>query len=102
MNRPGNQSIGNQEHFVYELHGFVVRACEELDGDAQSALHVVRYEDMANEPQRAFAGIAGFLGLRVVPERLEQAIERSRLPSSGSRNCAKAFASAAGNRTVSS
>jgi hypothetical protein len=41
------------------------------------ALHVVRYEDMANEPLRAFAGVVGFLGLQVAPERIAHAIERS-------------------------
>ena len=77
MNRPGNQSVGNQENFVYELHGSWSEHVKSWTATLNPALHVVRYEDMANEPQRAFAGVAGFLGLQVAPERLAQAIERS-------------------------
>jgi hypothetical protein len=77
INRPGNQSIGNQENFVYELHGSWSEHVKSWTAMPNPALHVVRYEDMANEPLRAFAGVAGFLGLRVAPERIAHAIERS-------------------------
>lgn len=77
MNRPGNQSIGNQENFVYEVHGSWSEHVKSWTATPNPALHVVRYEDLANEPLRAFAGIAGFLGLPVAPERIAQAMERS-------------------------
>ena len=41
------------------------------------ALHIVRYEDMAREPLRAFGEVAGFLGMRAGPERIARAVERS-------------------------
>ena len=41
------------------------------------ALHIVRYEDMAREPLRAFGVVAGFLGMRAGPERVARAVERS-------------------------
>jgi len=77
MNRPGNQSIGNQENFVYELHGSWSEHVESWTAIPNQALHVVRYEDMANEPQRTFGAVAGFLGLRVAPERIAHAIAHS-------------------------
>ena len=42
-----------------------------------AALHVVRYEDMANQPMKTFAGVAGFLGLSPPGERLERAMANS-------------------------
>jgi hypothetical protein len=44
------------------------------------ALHIVRYEDMAREPLRAFGDVAGFLGMRAGPERIARAVERSAFP----------------------
>lgn len=77
LNRPGNQSIGNQENFVYELHGSWSEHVKSWTAAPSAALHVIRYEDMAREPQQTFAAVAGFLGLRVAPERVAQAIEHS-------------------------
>lgn len=77
MNRQGNQSIGNQENFVYELHGSWSEHVESWTAIPNQALHVVRYEDMADEPQRTFGAVAGFLGLRAAPERVAHAIARS-------------------------
>jgi hypothetical protein len=77
MNRPGNQSIGNQENFVYELHGSWSEHVKSWTATPNSALHVIRYEDMTQEPLRAFAAIAQFLGLQVAPERIVHAIEHS-------------------------
>lgn len=77
MNRPGNQSIGNQPNFVYELHGSWSEHVTSWTTVPNQALHVVRYEDMARDPLRTFGGIAGFLGLRATPARIAGAIERS-------------------------
>jgi hypothetical protein len=77
MNRPGNQSIGNQENFVYELHGSWSENVKSWTAVPNAALHVVRYEDMAEQPLVVFAAIARFLGLRVPPERIAHAVERS-------------------------
>ena len=77
MNRPGNQSIGNQENFVYELQGSWSEHVKSWTATPNPALHVVRYEDMAREPQRAFGGVARFLGLQVTAARIAHAIEHS-------------------------
>ena len=77
MNRPGNQSIGNQENFVYELHGSWSEHVKSWTATPNPALHIVRYEDMAHEPQRAFGAVARFLGLQVTAARTAQAIEHS-------------------------
>jgi hypothetical protein len=77
MNRPGNQSIANQENFVYELHGSWSENVKSWTAAPNPALHVVRYEDMAERPLVAFAAIARFLGLRVPPDRVVHAVERS-------------------------
>jgi len=77
MNRPGNQSIGNQENFVYELHGSWSENVKSWTGTPNPALHVVRYEDISREPLGAFGAIAGFLGLRAPSDRIARAIEHS-------------------------
>jgi hypothetical protein len=77
MNRPGNQSIGNQDNFVYELHGSWSEHVRSWTAMPSHALHIVRYEDMAREPLRAFGDVAGFLGMRAGPERVARAVERS-------------------------
>jgi hypothetical protein len=77
MNRPGNQSIGNQENFVYELHCSWSEHVRSWTAAPNQALHVVRYEDMTREPQRTFSDVTRFLGLQAAPERVAGAIERS-------------------------
>lgn len=77
MNRSGNQSVGNQENFVYELHGSWSEHVKSWTAASNPALQVIRYEDMAQEPQQTFAAVARFLGLQVAPERVAHAIEHS-------------------------
>jgi Sulfotransferase domain len=77
MNRPGNQSIGNQENFVYELHGSWSEHVRSWTAMPSQALHVMRYEDMAREPLQTFSAVARFLGLQAMPPRIAGAIERS-------------------------
>lgn len=77
MNRSGNQSIANQENFAYELHGTWSENADSWTAAPNPSLHVVRYEDMAQEPQRAFAGVVRFLNLPASPVRIAAAIGRS-------------------------
>lgn len=77
MNRHGNQSIANQENFAYELHGTWSENVDSWTANPNPSLLVVRYEDMAREPQRTFAAVAGFLGVRASPARIAAAVERS-------------------------
>ena len=44
---------------------------------AHPGLHVIRYEDLLDDPSKAFGGVARFLGLSPPPERLAKAIEFS-------------------------
>jgi Sulfotransferase domain len=80
MNRSRNQSIGNQENFVYELHGSWSEHVESWTGTPNPALHLVRYEDMATEPLRTFGRIAEFLGLAASAERVARAVSLSSFP----------------------
>jgi hypothetical protein len=77
MNRPRNESIGNQENFVYELHCSWSEHVRSWTVMPNQALHVVRYEDMARAPLQTFSGVARFLGLQTTPARIAGAIERS-------------------------
>jgi hypothetical protein len=43
-------------------------------GAGDFPVHVMRYEDMKADPGKAFAGLLGFLGIPVDPERLERAV----------------------------
>ena len=45
--------------------------------NAMPALHVVRYEDLQDQPFETFAGVVRFLGLSPPRERLERAISNS-------------------------
>jgi hypothetical protein len=77
MNRPGNQSIANQENFVYELHGSWSEHVQSWTATPSPGLHVVRYEDMAATPLETFGRVAAFLGLPVSRERIAQACRLS-------------------------
>lgn len=76
MSRPGMTTEMTEAH-VYEAVGSWSENVESWTANPNPSLHIVRYEDMARDPQRAFGGIAGFLGLRASPTRISAAIERS-------------------------
>jgi hypothetical protein len=46
-------------------------------GRPSPGLHIMRYEDMLREPERAFGAVTRFLGLNPRRERLLKAIEQS-------------------------
>lgn len=46
-------------------------------GLAQRPVHLVRYEDMLEHPQRIFSGIVSYLNLRPTPRQLDAAIQKS-------------------------
>ena len=46
-------------------------------GTGDFPVHVMRYEDMKADPQKAFAGLLGFLGITADAERLERAVRFS-------------------------
>ncbi|MEM7119946.1 MAG: sulfotransferase domain-containing protein [Pseudomonadota bacterium] len=50
---------------------------ESWTGHANSALHVMGYEDMLADPLKVFSGLVGFLRLDATPERIERAVENA-------------------------
>lgn len=78
MNRPGNESLGGQLHFVYEVFGSWSQNVASWTANPAPNMHIMRYEDMQDEPLTAFGRTAAFLGLRVTPDRLQRAIDNSR------------------------
>lgn len=78
MNRPGNETLGGQEHFVYEVFGSWSQHVHSWTARPAPNLHIMRYEDMLAEPEKSFGRTAAFLGLSVTPERLRRAIANSR------------------------
>jgi hypothetical protein len=76
VNRPGLQTQTGARH-VYELLGSWTEHVASWTARPSPALHVMRYEDMLNEPERAFGGVTRFLGLNPRRERLLKAIEQS-------------------------
>lgn len=72
-------SIGSttNDKIVYEVHKNWSIHVDSWTSRPWPGLHVVRYEDMLNNPMRAFSGVAGFLGLKPPRRRLEKAIELS-------------------------
>ena len=54
------------------------RNVESWTGQAENKkIHIVRYEDMANKPKKAFGAVAEFLGLKPPANVLKQAIKKS-------------------------
>jgi Sulfotransferase domain len=73
--RSGNP---NTTKNVYQLLGSWSEHVTSWTGRPHPGLHVMRYEDMLDEPERAFGAVASFLGLKPPRERLLRAIERCR------------------------
>jgi hypothetical protein len=72
-----NMETSNTKAAVYEHRGNWSRHVDSWTRVQHPGLHVVRYEDLRAEPEKAFGGICRFLGLRPPPERLKKAIEFS-------------------------
>jgi hypothetical protein len=62
---------------VHELLGSWSEHVESWTAKPNSALHMIRYEDMLSKPQSTFAGVVRFLGLKPPRDRLERAIARA-------------------------
>lgn len=77
MNRPGNQSIANQDQFVYEVHGSWSENVLSWTSQDVPSIRIIRYEDMLHRPETTFGEIARFLQLPVSRERLDRAVRNS-------------------------
>ncbi|HWA45723.1 MAG TPA: sulfotransferase domain-containing protein [Hypericibacter adhaerens] len=91
VNRPGLQTQTGERH-VYELLGSWTEHVASWTSRPNPALHVMRYEDMLAEPERAFGAVTNFLGLTVRRERLLKAIEQSSFRNMREQESQKGFA----------
>jgi hypothetical protein len=72
-----DNTIGSKtnDKIVYEVHKSWSVHVDSWTNPPRAGLAVLRYEDMLNNPIKAFGGLAGFLGLNPPRRRLERAIE---------------------------
>jgi hypothetical protein len=76
MNRPGMMTEMTDAH-VPVIHGSWSEHVESWTARPNPALHVMRYEDMLEQPEQTFGAVARFLGLNASAARLRHAIELS-------------------------
>ena len=76
INRPGLQTQTSLRH-VSEMMGSWSEHVVSWTGRPSPGLHVMRYEDMLSEPEKAFGALTRFLGLNPQRGRLLKAIEQS-------------------------
>ena len=76
---------------VYQLLGSWSEHVNSWTARPHPGLHVMRYEDMLEKPERTFGGVASFLGLKPPRERLLRAIERCRFDELRKREEAQGF-----------
>jgi hypothetical protein len=76
LNRPGLQTQTVSQH-VFEVMGSWSEHVASWTGRPSPALHVMRYEDMLTDPEKAFGGVVRFFGLNASRPRLLKAIEQS-------------------------
>lgn len=65
------------EHSVYEVYGSWTQHVSSWTRRPHRAIHVMRYEDMLDDPKGTFANLARFLLLNPTPEQLDTAIDRA-------------------------
>lgn len=76
---------------VYEIHTSWSHHCLSWTRNPHPGLHMVRYEDMLDQPEKAFGGVCKFLGLKPPASRLAQAIEQSSFKNLKSQEAEKGF-----------
>lgn len=62
---------------VYEVHGSWSQHVWSWTRNNNRALHIMRYEDMLAEPEKAFAALAKHLLIDFTPQQLQTAVEHS-------------------------
>jgi len=79
INILADPTIGSftNDKVVYEVHKSWSIHVDSWTSQQRPGLAVLRYEDMLNNPIKAFGGLTRFLGLNPPRARLERAIERS-------------------------
>jgi len=76
LNSP-EASTETADGHVAEIHNDWSTHVKSWTQNPNPGLHVVRYEDMLDRPNRTFGGIARFLGLDPEPQRLAKAVKFS-------------------------
>lgn len=76
LNRPGMQTATTERH-VSTLIGSWSEHVRSWTRRPSRGLHVMRFEDMLENPERAFGAVLRFLGLDPPKDRLLKAIEQS-------------------------
>ena len=79
INILADPTIGSKtnDKIVYEVHKSWSIHVDSWTNPLRPGLAVLRYEDMLNNPIKAFGGLTQFLGLNPPRKRLERAIERA-------------------------
>jgi hypothetical protein len=88
--RKGLQTATTDRH-VYELIGSWSEHVASWTARPSPALHVMRYEDMLSDPERAFGSVVKFLGLNASRARLLKAIEQSSFKTMQEQEAQKGF-----------
>lgn len=70
----GGAMIPGSEKMAYELHGSWSEHVHSWTRKPNPSLHVMRYEDMLDNPLEAFSKLAGFLHIDANQERIAKAI----------------------------
>jgi hypothetical protein len=76
MATPGLGTENTDKH-CYEVYGSWSQHVRSWTLNPHRGLHIVRYEDMLDSPNKTFGGVVAFLGLTVTRDRLNSAIRRS-------------------------
>lgn len=76
MGMPGAESAVTDK-VVHEVHGSWSEHVLSWTRKPHPAIHVMRYEDMAAEPERTFNGLVRHLRLEASPAQVAEAIDRS-------------------------
>ena len=76
-----NYEIPTSDDFIKTPLGSWSQHVDSWTAKAKSKVHVMRYEDMAASPSKAFAGLAAYLNMRPSRDRLRRAIKHASFKS---------------------
>ena len=71
----------NSDRFAYECQGSWSSNVHSWTRQRHAGLHLLRFEDMLDLPQKAFGPLATYLGFDSSPERISRAIHLSSFPN---------------------
>jgi hypothetical protein len=86
-----NAEARANDRAVHEIYGTWSQNVDSWTRTPHRALHLMRYEDMLEDPERTFGGLARYMLLNPTPEQLSVAIERSSFMSLQAQENEKGF-----------